>query len=175
MEMKRKYEFLHVLRSGFVEAGKKTPVEEMCIEDFPTAADPTELETQSIERTGFFDTGEQEDGDRLGLTGFGCPFLCFHAVDYFDYSNTLDMFVLLGMSVEDCVLERAQRACEVAVSSKGSFLCRMSKFLLAILNSKKGTCSERLRSAAILALTKVMLIRYELFLKLLNSVLTLHQ
>lgn len=64
------------------------------------------------------------------------------------------------MSEEERILERAQRMCENAVSRKGTLLHRLSKFLVAVVKSKKNTCSEKLRSTAILALSKFMLLRF---------------
>lgn len=67
--------------------------------------------------------------------------------------------IFSGISEEERVLERAHRMCENAVLRKGAFLFRLSKFLVAIVESKRNTCSERLRSTAILALSKFMLLR----------------
>lgn len=69
LEMKRKNELLHVIRTSLSEADRNKLEKAGCIEDFSTAREPTTLEAESIERQGFFEVNEQEEGDRLGLTG----------------------------------------------------------------------------------------------------------
>ncbi|VBB25793.1 unnamed protein product [Acanthocheilonema viteae] len=130
-EMKRKNEILHTIRAAVNDIDHKKLERANCVEEFSMNRVLSTLEVESVERHGFFEVNEQEEGDRLGLT---------------------------GISEEERILERAQRMCENAVSRKGSLLHRLSKFLVAVVKSKKNTCSERLRSTAILALSKFMLL-----------------
>ncbi|VDN02322.1 unnamed protein product [Thelazia callipaeda] len=135
-EMKRKNEVLHSFRTTINDDNRDKLETAKFFEDFPSSRVPTTLEIKSIERQGFFEVSEQEEGDRLGLTG--------------------DLFS--GISEDERVSERAQQISENAVSRKGSLLYRLSKFLIAVVKSEKNTCSESLRSTAILALAKFMLL-----------------
>ncbi|KAK6112629.1 non-SMC mitotic condensation complex subunit 1 family protein [Brugia pahangi] len=130
-EMKRKNEILHDIRTNLNDIDHNKLERANCVEEFSTSRILSTLESESVERRGFFEANEQEEGDRLGLT---------------------------GISEEERILECAQRMCENAVSRKGSLLHRLSKFLVAVVKSKKNTCSEKLRSTAILALSKFMLL-----------------
>ncbi|VDK72873.1 unnamed protein product [Litomosoides sigmodontis] len=130
-EMKRKNEILHNIRATLDDIDRSKLEKANYVEEFSMNRVLSTLEAESIERRGFFEVNEQEEGDRLGLT---------------------------GISEEERILERAQRICENAVSRKGSLLHRLSKFLVAVARSKKNTCSEKLRSTAILALSKFMLL-----------------
>ncbi|VDM21808.1 unnamed protein product [Wuchereria bancrofti] len=130
-EMKRKNEILHDIRTNLNDIDHNKLERANCVEEFLTSRVLSTLEAESVERRGFFEANEQEEGDRLGLT---------------------------GISEEERILECAQRMCENAVSRKGSLLHRLSKFLVAVVKSKKNTCSEKLRSTAILALSKFMLL-----------------
>uniref|UniRef100_A0A158Q7F5 Condensin complex subunit 1 n=1 Tax=Elaeophora elaphi TaxID=1147741 RepID=A0A158Q7F5_9BILA len=130
-EMKRKNEILHDIRATLSDVDHNKLEKANCVEEFSMNRVLSTLEAESVERHGFFEVSEQEEGDRLGLT---------------------------GISEEERILERAQRMCENAISRKGSLLHRLSKFLVAVVKSKKNTCSEKLRSTAILALSKFMLL-----------------
>uniref|UniRef100_A0A1I7V747 Condensin complex subunit 1 n=1 Tax=Loa loa TaxID=7209 RepID=A0A1I7V747_LOALO len=130
-EMKRKNEILHDIRATLNDIGHDKLERTNCIEELSTNRVLSALEAESVERRGFFEANELEEGDRLGLT---------------------------GISEEERILERAQRMCENAVSRRGSLLHRLSKFLVAVVKSKKNTCSEKLRSTAILSLSKFMLL-----------------
>ncbi|KAM3728334.1 Condensin-1 complex subunit [Dirofilaria immitis] len=130
-EMKRKNEILHDIRTTLNDVDHCKLEKTNCIEEFSMSRPLSVLEIESIERRGFFEVNEQEESDRLGLT---------------------------GISEEERILERAQRICENAISRKGSLLHRLSKFLVAVVKSKRNTCSEKLRSTAILALSKFMLL-----------------
>ncbi|VDK71493.1 unnamed protein product [Onchocerca ochengi] len=139
-EMKRKNEILHVIRTTLNDIDHNKLEKANCVEEFSTSRTLSTLEAESVERRGFFEVNEQEEGDRLGLT---------------------------GISEEERILERAQRICESAVSRKGSLLHRLSKFLVAIVKSKKNTCSEKLRSTAVLALSKFMLLSMKTCIRLM--------
>ncbi|MCP9263102.1 Condensin complex subunit 1 [Dirofilaria immitis] len=124
-------EILHDIRTTLNDVDHCKLEKTNCIEEFSMSRPLSVLEIESIERRGFFEVNEQEESDRLGLT---------------------------GISEEERILERAQRICENAISRKGSLLHRLSKFLVAVVKSKRNTCSEKLRSTAILALSKFMLL-----------------
>ncbi|CAG9535249.1 unnamed protein product [Cercopithifilaria johnstoni] len=130
-EMKRRNEILHGIRATLNDIDHNKLERANYVEEFSIKRVLSTLEAESVERRGFFEVNEQEEGDRLGLT---------------------------GISEEERILERAQRICENAVSRKGSLLHRLSKFLVAVVKSKKNTCSEKLRSTAILAISKFMLL-----------------
>lgn len=68
-DLKRKNELIHAVRR--VGAGEITALKKIVagIQDFPEDVEPTSLEQDSIERKGYFEVNEQEEEDRLGLTG----------------------------------------------------------------------------------------------------------
>ncbi|VDN42424.1 unnamed protein product [Gongylonema pulchrum] len=78
LEMKRKNELLHIIKSLSDEDRAKLEGVNY-IEEFPTTREPTTLEAESMERQGFFEVNEQEEGDRLGLTGLVFHFTKFAA------------------------------------------------------------------------------------------------
>uniref|UniRef100_F1KR65 Condensin complex subunit 1 n=1 Tax=Ascaris suum TaxID=6253 RepID=F1KR65_ASCSU len=131
-EMKRKNELVHAMRQAASRSAeplmKGKPLD---AEDYPQDRMPTKLEKESMERIGFFEENEQDSEDRLGLT---------------------------GISEEERLAQRTQRICETGVFRRGKLLSRLTPFLLFVLKSRKTVCSERLRSAAALALSKVMLL-----------------
>lgn len=68
-EMKRKNEILHVIRTTLNDIDHNKLEKANCVEEFSTSRTLSTLEAESVERRGFFEVNEQEEGDRLGLTG----------------------------------------------------------------------------------------------------------
>ncbi|KHN76132.1 Condensin complex subunit 1 [Toxocara canis] len=140
-EMKRKNELVHAMRQAaslngdVAKRGKPRDAEE-----YPEDREPTKLEIESIERTGFFEASEEDVEDPLGLTGF---------------------------SDDERIAQRANRICEVGVFRRRKLLSRLTPFLLFIVRSKKTICTERLRSAAALALSKVMLLSMRVCMRMM--------
>lgn len=67
--MKRKNEILHSIRAALNDTDRSKLERANCVEEFSMNRVLSTLEAESIERRGFFEVNEQEEGDRLGLTG----------------------------------------------------------------------------------------------------------
>lgn len=68
-EMKRKNEILHDIRTALNDIDRDKLEKANCVEELSMNRVLSTLEAESIERRGFFEINEQEEGDRLGLTG----------------------------------------------------------------------------------------------------------
>lgn len=67
------------------------------------------------------------------------------------------------MSQEEKVVQIAQHICDKELLHTDALLGRMLPFIFHILEVKKCCSRERVRSAAVLALAKIMLLRYWFF------------
>lgn len=69
-EMKRKNEILHDIRTVRNDIDRNKLEKANRVEELSASRVFSTLETESVERRGFFEADEHEDSDRLGLTGF---------------------------------------------------------------------------------------------------------
>ncbi|MFH4979052.1 hypothetical protein AB6A40_005761 [Gnathostoma spinigerum] len=128
-EIKRKNELLHAIRH--MKSQTFTPL--LSEEELETFDENTAslLELDSMHRIGFFDFSEDEQDDRLGLT---------------------------GISEDDRVVDQARQICEHFIFKKGRLLSRLARFVIFLAKTKNKVCSERVQTVAALALSKLMLL-----------------
>uniref|UniRef100_A0A0N5AEA3 Asparaginase n=1 Tax=Syphacia muris TaxID=451379 RepID=A0A0N5AEA3_9BILA len=132
-EMKRKNEVLNILRAG---PNKDPAVADLMktIPEFPDNRQLSKLEEESLMRIGFFEVGECDGDDRLELN---------------------------GMSGDEKLLQKAEEICEKDLLKSSALLGRFLPLIFHILEIKRNSGCENIKSAAALALSKIMLLSSE--------------